>query len=151
MLHTTVTTISPITSEVQLDVFRMPQAETREDVLARLRQIVNDPAVEVAFAPGRPMPTPQPSARTTTLYMAMQRAIERVYPHDSVVTSFMSRAPTDSGYLRSLGVPVYGVPLFLRDTGDPRAHDTNERISLKSLDDGVELLWQIVLETAGEN
>jgi len=30
-------------------------------------------------------------------------------------------------------------------------HMADERISLKALDDGVELLWQMVLEAAGEN
>ena len=46
---------------------------------------------------------------------------------------------------------VYGVPLILREPGESRVHGNDERISAKSLDDGVELLWQIVLETAGEN
>ncbi len=151
MLHTTIDPNSPITSEAQIDVRRMPQSETREDVLSRLRQIVGDSSVDVAFAPGPPMPTPPPSSRMTVLYNAMERAIERVYPHDVVVTPFMSVSPTDSGFLRSRGVPVYGVPLFLRGAGDPRARNIDERIAPKSLDDGVELLWQIVLETAGEN
>lgn len=151
MLHTTIAPTSPISAEAQIDVFRMPQAETREDVLARLRQIVGDSSVDVAFAPGPPMPTPPPSSRMTPLYNSMERAIERVYPHDVVVTPFMSRAATDSGFLRSRGVPVYGAPLFLREAGDPRARNTDERIAPKSLEDGVELLWQIVLETAGEN
>ena len=48
-------------------------------------------------------------------------------------------------------MPVYGVPLFVREPGESRVHGNDERIAAKSLDDGVELLWQIVLETAGEN
>jgi hypothetical protein len=48
-------------------------------------------------------------------------------------------------------VPVYGVPLFLREPGVARVGAVDERITPKALDDGVELLWQIVLETAGEN
>jgi acetylornithine deacetylase/succinyl-diaminopimelate desuccinylase-like protein len=148
MLHTTITPLS----DTLLDVRRMP-SETREDVLARLRQIINDPSVDVAFAPGPPMPTAQASPRTTDLYKAMERAIARIYPRDAVVTAYMSRGATDSGFLRSRGVPVYGVPLFLREPGEPRVRgpDADERITPKALDDGVELLWQIVLETAGEN
>jgi len=125
--------------------------ETREDVLTRLRQIVNDSSVDVAFAPGPPMPTAPPSPRMNALYTAMERAIGRMYPRDAVVTPYMSRGATDSGFLRSLGVPVYGVPLFLREPGDSRIRGVDERISPKALDDGVELLWQIVQETAGEN
>ena len=54
-------------------------SETREDVLNRLRQIVNDNSVDVAFAPGPPMPTSQGSPRETELYKAMLRAIARIY------------------------------------------------------------------------
>ena len=63
----------------------------------------------------------------------------------------MSRGASDSSYLRLRGMPVYGAPLFVREPGDNRVHGNDERIAAKSLDDGVELLWQIVLEIAGEN
>lgn len=151
MLHTTVSPTPGPNVESVLDVRRLPIAETREDILARFRQIVNDPAVEITFAPGPPMPTTQASSRMTALYLAMERAIARVYPRDAVVAPFLSRGFTDSGFLRSRGVPVYGVPLFLREPGEGRARGVDERITPKALDDGVELLWQIVLETAGEN
>lgn len=150
-LHTTLTVISLQNNEAILDVRRLPNAETREDILTRFRQIVNDPAIEVTFAPGPPMPTTSPSSRTTALYTSMERAIQRVYPRDTVIAPFLSRGSTDSGFLRSRGMPVYGVPLFLREPGYPLTRSVDERISPKALDDGVELLWQIVLETAGEN
>ena len=149
MLHTTVSSVSQQNGETVMDVRRLPVAESREDVLARLRQIVNDSSVEVAFAPGPPMPTTPSSPRSTALYLAMERAIQRIYPHDAVIAPFLSRGFTDSGFLRSRGMPVYGVPLFLREPGEPRVRGVDERISPKALDDGVELLWQIVLETAG--
>jgi acetylornithine deacetylase/succinyl-diaminopimelate desuccinylase-like protein len=152
MLHTTISITSLVASEAQLDVRRMP-SETREDVLTRLRQIINDTSVEVAFAPGPPMPTVQAGPRTTMtpLYTAMERAIARIYPRDAVTIPYMSRGATDSGFLRSRGMPVYGVALFLREPGEPRVRSVDERITPKALDDGVELLWQIVQETAGEN
>jgi acetylornithine deacetylase/succinyl-diaminopimelate desuccinylase-like protein len=150
MLHTTISTGPPAANEEQLDVRRMP-SETREDVLARLRQIVNDPSVDVAFAPGPPMPTAQASPRENALYAAMTRAIARIYPRDAVTVPYMSRGATDSGFLRSRGVPVYGVPLFLREPGEPLVRSVDERITTKALYDGVELLWQIVQEAAGDN
>jgi len=150
MLHTTISSSPLGATEAQLDVRRMP-SETREDVLARLRQIINDASVDVAFAPGPPMPTAPPSPRTNALYTAMERAIARIYPRDAVTVPYMSRGATDSGFLRSRGMPVYGVPLFLREPGEPRVRAADERITPKALDDGVELLWQIVQETAGEN
>jgi acetylornithine deacetylase/succinyl-diaminopimelate desuccinylase-like protein len=160
MLHTTVSAtvltgtgnnanVIPSVAPALLDVRRMP-SETREDVLIRLRQIVNDSAVEISFAPGPQAPSADPTPTMTPLYRAMQRVIDRIYPRDVVVSPFMARAATDGNYLRSRGVPVYGVPLFLREPGESRVHGNDERISTKSLDDGVELLWQMVLETAGE-
>jgi hypothetical protein len=46
---------------------------------------------------------------------------------------------------------VYGAPVFLREPGESRVNANDERIGTKALDDGVELLWQMVLDTAGAN
>jgi acetylornithine deacetylase/succinyl-diaminopimelate desuccinylase-like protein len=139
--------VIPNSAEARLDVRRMP-SETHEEVVARFKAIVNDPAVEITLAPGQQMPAAEPSAVTTVLYHSMERAIGRMYPHD-VVVPYMSRGATDSSYLRARGTAVYGVPVFLRETGEGRSHGNDERILPKVLEDGVELLWQMVLETAG--
>jgi acetylornithine deacetylase/succinyl-diaminopimelate desuccinylase-like protein len=147
LLHTTVSvTMLNNGAEAQVDVRRTP-SETREEILLRFKQIVNDPTVEIAVAPGLQIPSTEPSSRTTTLYRAMERAIDRMYPHD-IVTPYMSHGATDASYLRSRGMAVYGVPIFLRE-GSDRAHGNDERISPKNIEDGVDLLWQIVLEAAG--
>src|SRR5579872_21994 len=140
--------VIPNIAEAQVDVRRLP-SETREEVLARFRQIVNDPSVEVTLAPNQQMPATEPSSLTTSLYRAMERAIAKIYSHDALVLPYMSRGATDGSYLRAKGMAVYGVPLFLREPGESRAHGNDERISPKNLEDGVELLWQIVLEVAG--
>jgi acetylornithine deacetylase/succinyl-diaminopimelate desuccinylase-like protein len=157
MLHTTATATMldagvniksiPSLARAQVDVLRLP-SETREEVLARFKQIINDPAVDVAPAPGPQVPATDPSSALTPLYHALERAIGRVYPRD-IIIPFMSRGATDSSFLRAKGVAVYGVPVFVREGGDNRAHGSDERITPKSLEDGVELLWQMVLETAG--
>jgi acetylornithine deacetylase/succinyl-diaminopimelate desuccinylase-like protein len=157
MLHATVNftmleagtknNIVPTTAKAQVDVHRLPN-ETKEDVIARLRQIVNDPAIDIAVAPGAQVPSSDPSSTSTPLYQAMVRAINRTNPRDLVVP-FMAAGPTDGSFLRAHGMPVYGVPIFVREGGETRAHGNDERISPKNLEDGVELLWQIVLEIAG--
>ncbi|MGH9664251.1 MAG: M20/M25/M40 family metallo-hydrolase, partial [Bryobacteraceae bacterium] len=119
------------------------------EVLARFRQAINDPSIEISLAPGQQMPPTEPSSLTTSLYRAMERAIAKIYAHDAFVIPYMSRGATDGAYLRAKGMAVYGVPLFLREPGESRAHGNDERIAPKNLDDGVELLWQIVLEVAG--
>jgi acetylornithine deacetylase/succinyl-diaminopimelate desuccinylase-like protein len=139
--------VIPNTAEAQVDARRLPN-ETREEVLLRIRQIINDSAVEVTPAPGQQPPPAEPSSVTTTLYRGLERAIGRVSPHDSVVP-FMSRIASDGSYLRARGVAVYGVPIFTSEGAEGREHGNDERIAPKNLDDGVELLWQMILETAG--
>jgi acetylornithine deacetylase/succinyl-diaminopimelate desuccinylase-like protein len=43
---------------------------------------------------------------------------------------------------------VYGVPIFVRENGQSRAHGDDERISITNLERGTELLWQIVTQVA---
>ena len=159
-LHTTVTptmlsagikiNMIPSSAEAQVDVRRLP-SETAEEVLARFRQIVGDAAIEITLAPGPQLPATQSSPRASTAYRSLERAIARVYPRQSAVVPFMSRGATDGSFLRSHGVAVYGVPIFLREPGESREHGNDERISTQNIESGAELLWQMVLETAGDN
>ena len=137
----------PNTASAEVDVRRMP-GEARDDVVARLRQIVNDAAIDITLAPNQQMPAAEPSSTLTPLYRAMEHAVAHMYPK-SVVTPYMSRAATDGNFLRARGMAVYGVPIFIGGGGENRAHGNDERISPKNLEDGVELLWQMVLEAAG--
>lgn len=138
--------VIPNTAEAQIDVRRLPN-ETREEVLVRFRQIVNDTSVDVTLAPGQQMPATEPSSLITPLYRAMEH-IFKAHPEDTVLP-YMSRGATDGSFLRAHGMPVYGVPLFMKEGGDNRSHGNDERISPKNLEDGVELLWQIIMEVAG--
>jgi len=159
-LHTTVTptmlnagikiNMIPSSAEAQVDVRRLPN-ETAEEVLARFKQIVADPAVEIVLAPGPQLPATQSSPRSSVAYKSLERAIGRVYPRQAAVVPFMSRGATDGSFMRSHGVAVYGVPIFMREPGESREHGNDERISVPNIESGAELLWQMVLETAGDN
>jgi acetylornithine deacetylase/succinyl-diaminopimelate desuccinylase-like protein len=139
--------VIPNAAEAQVDVRRLP-SETREEVIARFRQTINDSAIDITPAPGQQMPSTEPSSLTTPLYHAMERAIARVYPRD-VMVPYMTPGATDGSFLRAKGMAVYGVPIFMKEGPDSRVHGNDERISPKNVEDGVELLWQMVLETAG--
>ena len=76
--------VIPNVAEAQVDIRRMPD-ETREEIVARVRRIVNDPAVEVTLAPGQTMPATEPSSLTTPLYQAMDKVFQRVAPHAVVI------------------------------------------------------------------
>ena len=138
--------VIPNTAEAGLDVRRLPD-ETRAEVLERLRHIVNDGAVEIRMAPGQEMPATEPSGLSTPLYSAMQRIFSATAP-GSVVIPYMVRGATDGSFLREKGIDVYGVPLFLREDKDTRAHGNDERISLETLGTGAGLLMEMVLAVA---
>src|SRR5579862_52396 len=84
----------PSTAEAQVDVRRLPN-ETAEEVLARFRQIVADPAVEITLVAGPQLPVTESSSRTSAAYHSLERAIGLVYPRLSSVVPFMSRGATD--------------------------------------------------------
>jgi acetylornithine deacetylase/succinyl-diaminopimelate desuccinylase-like protein len=138
--------VIPNLAEAQIDVRRLPN-ETREEVETRFREIVNDPAVEVSREPGQDMPATEPSSLTTALYTAMDNVFRESHA-GSVVVPYMSRGATDGSYLRQKGMAVYGVPVFLREGGESRAHGNDERISPANLAHGAELLLKIVMAVA---
>jgi acetylornithine deacetylase/succinyl-diaminopimelate desuccinylase-like protein len=134
--------VIPNAAEAQVDIRRLPN-ETREEVVARIRRIIRDPAVEVSPAPGQTMPATEPSSLTTPLYLAMEKVFQRASSR-VVVLPYMSRGATDGSFLREKGMAVYGAPLFLREKNESRAHGNDERIAIQNLAAGTALLWQIV-------
>lgn len=135
--------VIPNTAEAQVDVRRLPD-ETHDEILERLRRIIHDPAVEVTAAPGLEMPATQPSRTSTALYRAMQQAFLTAAP-DALAIPYMVRGATDGSFLREKGMDVYGVPIFMRDDSQSRAHANDERIGVETLGAGANLLMEIVL------
>jgi acetylornithine deacetylase/succinyl-diaminopimelate desuccinylase-like protein len=134
--------VIPNAAEAQLDVRRLPD-ETREEVFARIRRIIHDSSIEVLPAPGQEMPATEPSSLSTLLYKTMESAFRAASP-GALIVPYMQRGATDGSFLRQKGMAVYGVPLFLREDRESRAHGNDERISWGNLDAGAGLLWQIV-------
>lgn len=135
--------VIPNTAEAQIDVRRLP-SETAAEVVARLRRMVDDAAVEVFPAGGQEMPATGPSPLGSALYKSMEEVFRAASP-GAIVVPFMQRGATDGSWLRQRGMPVYGVPLFLREGPANLAHANNERISQADLERGAGLLLKIVL------
>ena len=91
--------------EIQDQMIRRLPGETREELIARFRQIVNDPMVDVVAGSGPQLPATDPSPLTTPLYRAIERVILGVHPED-VVIPYMSRGATDGSFLRARGIAV---------------------------------------------
>ncbi|MFN0105702.1 MAG: M20/M25/M40 family metallo-hydrolase [Bryobacteraceae bacterium] len=134
--------VIPNQAEAQLDVRRLP-GESKEEVYARFRKIIDDPAIDVLPEPGQDMPATEPSSLTTDLYKAIEKTILQQNPKAAVIP-YMSRGATDGAFLRAKGMAVYGVPVFMRDDKPGRAHGNDERIRETTLREGVALLLKIV-------
>jgi acetylornithine deacetylase/succinyl-diaminopimelate desuccinylase-like protein len=139
--------VIPNIATAQVDVRRLPD-ETRDELLARFRRIVNDAAVEILPAGGQEMPSTEPSSLTTPLYHAIEETLRRSHAN-SLVVPFMTRGATDGSYLRQKGMAVYGTPIFVRVDRESRAHGNDERLALQSVREGLDLLRAIVWAAAG--
>jgi acetylornithine deacetylase/succinyl-diaminopimelate desuccinylase-like protein len=138
--------VIPNTAEAQVDIRRLPD-ERADEVVDRMRRLVNDPAVDIVPADEPEMPPTEPSPIASDIYLVMERVLRASAPK-AVVVPYMSRGATDGAYLRQKGVAVYGLPLFAREDGDT-SHGNDERIALSHLASGTGLLWRLVTAVAG--
>ena len=63
----------------------------------------------------------------------------------------MDTGATDGIYLIRAGIPTYGVSGIFGDEDDVRAHGRNERILVKSFDDAVDFIYELVTRLARSN
>jgi acetylornithine deacetylase/succinyl-diaminopimelate desuccinylase-like protein len=112
-------------------------------LLAKLQQLVNDPAIQ--FEPELPLSETAPSSSLSSdFYNNIIHAAGETYPGLPVVP-LMSTYFTDSAPLRMRNVQAYGVlPFPLSDDDLSRFHADNERIPLDSFQKGIEFLYAIV-------
>ncbi len=116
-----------------------PDAVDRE-----LRQAMGDKvAVKSVHRQGRSPPSPV----SGEVVDAVEAITAQMWPGVPVVPS-MSTGATDSRYLRSAGVPMYGVTGIFVDPADNRIHGLNERVEVQRLDDGREFLYRLVRRLA---
>ena len=82
-----------------------------------------------------------PSPLTKELMGEIERVTSEMWPGIPVIPT-MSTGATDGVYLRSAGVPVYGVSgMFYTETF---SHGMNERIPVKAFYEGLEFMYRLV-------
>lgn len=82
-----------------------------------------------------------PSPLTKELMGEVERVTKEMWPGVPVIPT-MSTGATDGVYLRSAGIPVYGVSgLFY---GETFSHGMNERIPVKAFYEGLEFMYRLV-------
>lgn len=140
--------VIPSEAEANLDIRALPD-EDDEAFVARLREVINDPNVEIIRQNGARPPAPA-SRLNTEMFRALETAQRKVYPGATTLPYLLTGA-TDMAPLRAEGVQAYGVgPLSERGelAAGRGAHGNDERILERALHDFVRFQWQAVLEIA---
>lgn len=107
--------------------------DSQQETLARLNERSQQP----------------PSSEDTDLYRALAKSAKQQYP-EALVTSYLFQAGTDAGAWRERGVPVYGIYPYPIDQEDlSRMHGNDERVAVKSLAEGTEMIYRMLVEVAG--
>jgi acetylornithine deacetylase/succinyl-diaminopimelate desuccinylase-like protein len=140
------TRVNALPSEATANInCRILPDETAEEVKARLKKVIDDPSVEVegealGVAGASPLKGEGPDA-----IMAVTREL---WPNVVIIPS-MSGGATDSRWLRAKGIPCYGInPIALREEDARRAHGSDERIPVGSIEPGVQFFYKLLLRVA---
>jgi acetylornithine deacetylase/succinyl-diaminopimelate desuccinylase-like protein len=139
--------VIPGEAEATLDVRAVPD-EDIPALVATLRQLINDPAVEVIPPSSRRRPASPPSGLTTDMFRALEQAQAKVFP--GVVTlPVMLTGATDSAQLRAKGVHAYGLGSVVSDRERGAVHGNDERLSIEGFGKFIEFIHRAVIEVAG--
>ena len=136
------TNVIPGRARAQLDCRLLP-GEDPQGFVKRLEHIVDDPEVNFSMLLNFP---PLASESDTPLFKAIRAVAERRDPQAPVVPAVLGGF-TDAHYFRRKGIVSYGFSgLPIAEEDGRRVHGDNERISLKSLREGTQVLIDLLQE-----
>jgi acetylornithine deacetylase/succinyl-diaminopimelate desuccinylase-like protein len=114
-----------------------------------IARVIGDSAIDLSIGSRIYEPAPE-SPRTTDLYRALERAARATFP-GAEVTPYLFQAGTDAGAWRSKGIPVYGIYPYPIDADElTRMHGNDEKVSVKSLEQGTAMIYRALVEVAGK-
>lgn len=140
--------VIPSEAKATLDV-RVHPDEDPEQVLAAVRQVVNDPAIEVAWV-ARDVRPHGTTRLNTDAFTAIERNVTKHYDAPTLPT--MSTGATDMAYLRAKGMQCYGIGPATDIEDGPKgfgAHSDQERILESELHRFVRFHYDVVASIAG--
>jgi acetylornithine deacetylase/succinyl-diaminopimelate desuccinylase-like protein len=144
--------VIPSEARATLDVRFTPDDDPQR-FLEQVKQVVNDPAIEVVFngwPPAEGGTRPGGSSRLDTdAYQVVEAAVTRHYNVTTLPT--MSTGATDMSFLRAKGIQCYGIGPATDVEDGPKgfgAHSDQERILESELHRFVRFHWDIVVNLA---
>jgi acetylornithine deacetylase/succinyl-diaminopimelate desuccinylase-like protein len=134
----------PQTAKATVNCRMLPGSDP-VDVERTILRVVNDSAVHlVAIDTAQPSP---PSPLRPDLFTAIDASVKAIWGSLPIVP-FMETGATDGLYLRNAGIPVYGFTGLFIPTNDIRAHGKDERLLIKSFDDGLDFMYDLLKRVA---
>jgi acetylornithine deacetylase/succinyl-diaminopimelate desuccinylase-like protein len=141
--------VIPSDAVATLDLRLMPD-DTEERALEAMREVINDPSVEVRLAKRDGVPRPfGTSGINTDAFRAIESAVAQNY--DTTTIPSMGTGATDNAQMRSKGVQCYGIgpATDAEDAGKGfGAHSDQERILESELQRFVRFTWDVVINIA---
>jgi acetylornithine deacetylase/succinyl-diaminopimelate desuccinylase-like protein len=130
--------VIPAEAEATLDIRALPD-EDIDRLLAQMKELINDPAVEIRRDPANNRPFNPPSPVGSEMFAALEHAQRKLFP-DSVTLPDMLTGATDGAELRAKGVEVYGIGAPKTADDSKRIHGNDERMPLAGLDQFVQCI-----------
>lgn len=116
---------------------RMLPDDTPENVLATLKYVIADTLVKITCKESSKL-SPISPIRNDVMN-SLERVTSRMWPGVIVIPCMLSGA-SDGAFIRSAGIPVYGISGVFADMDDIRAHGKDERVGVKEFYDGFEFM-----------
>lgn len=139
--------VIPSEAKAMLDT-RLEPTEDPEAFLESVREVINDPAIEVAWAPRNIRPAGT-SRLDTEAFAAIEANVTKHYATTTLPT--MSTGATDMAYLRARGIQCYGIGPAIDIEDGPKgfgAHSDQERILESELHRFVRFHYDVVADLA---
>src|ERR1700704_1588971 len=141
--------VIPSEAKATLDVRALPDEDPAK-FLELVKQVVNDPAVDVRFT-GESIRPAGPDARLDSeAYKALEAAGTRIY--NAPTLPMMSTGATDMAQLRVKGVQCFGIGPAVDFEDAPKgfgAHSDQERLLESELHRFVRFNWDVITAIAG--
>ena len=135
----------PIRATATIQCRLLPD-EQPEFVLATLKRVIDDPAVEIAVAYA---PVPSSAAAVDPgVLSTVERVTAEMWPGLKVVP-FMTSGASDNVVWRGAGLKTYGVSGTFQEETDLRAHGKDERVSLTAFYESLEFSYRLMRGLAG--
>ncbi|MBW2697493.1 MAG: M20 family peptidase [Deltaproteobacteria bacterium] len=123
--------------------FRLLPGDSSEGVIERVRDVVDDPRVEIRAHSKRREPS-EISRMDSAAFRTLARSIREIFP-GTLVAPFLVIAGTDSRYFHALCDCVYRfLPLRIQMSDMMRVHGTDERVPVDSVPDAVRFYRRLI-------